>query len=88
MNTYIEVNGTSIVGWSSGAPATKNFFFFDFTPDKPLTAYEYVDVTETHTVADPDNLENESIEITAVVGKTIQVRDDWVPETPEEEDTP
>ena len=86
MNTYIEVNGTSIVGWSSGAPATKNFILFDFTPDKPLSAYEYVDVTETQTVADPDNLEKESIETTVVVGKTIQVRDDWVPESPEEKE--
>ena len=87
MNTYIELNGTSIVGWSSGAPATKNYISFDFTPDKPLSAYEYVDITETHTVADPDNLENGSIEITVVVGKTIQVRDDWVPELPEEEES-
>jgi len=84
MNTYIEVNGTSIVGWSSGAPATENFFVFDFTPEKPLEAYEYVDVTETHTVADPNDPENATIEITTVVGKTIQERADWVAPTPPE----
>lgn len=84
MNTYIEVNGTSIVGWSSGAPATDKFFAFDFTPEKPLDAYEYVDVTETHTVADPDDPENATIEITTVVGKTIQERADWVEPTPPE----
>lgn len=84
MTTYIEVIGTSIVGWSSGSPATKNFFAFDFTPEKPLDAYEYVDVTETHTVADPDDPENATIEITTVVGKTIQVRADWVEPTPPE----
>jgi hypothetical protein len=77
MNTYI--------GWSSGAPATENFFAFDFTPEKPLDAYEYVDVTETHTVADPNDPENATIEITTVVDKVIQERADWVaPEAPAE----
>lgn len=84
MTTYIEVKGTSIVGWSSGAPATENFFAFDFTPEKPLDAYEYVDVTETHTVADPNDPENATIEITTVVDKVIQVRADWVEPTPPE----
>jgi hypothetical protein len=84
MNTYIEVNGTSIIGWSSGAPATENFFAFDFTPEKPLDAYEYVDVTETHTVADPNDPENATIEITTVVDTIIQERADWVEPTPPE----
>jgi len=85
MNTYIEVNGTSIIGWSSGAPATENFFVFDFTPEKPLGAYEYVEVTETETVADPNDPENSTIEIEVVVGHTIQERADWVaPEAPAE----
>ena len=84
MTTYIEVKGTSIVGWSSGAPATENFFAFDFIPEKPLDAYEYVDVTETQTVADPNDPENATVEITTVVGKTIQERADWVEPTPPE----
>lgn len=85
MTTYIEVNGTSIVGWSSGAPATENFFAFDFTPEKPLDAYEYVDVTETHTVADPNDPENATIETEIVVGYAVQERADWVaPELPAE----
>lgn len=85
MNTYIEVNGTSIVGWSSGAPATENFFAFDFTPEKPLGAYEYVGVTETRTVPDPDDPENATIETEIVVGYVVQERADWVaPEPPAE----
>ncbi len=88
MNTYIKVAETSIVGWSSGSPATKDFFSFEFTPEHPLEAYEYITITETITVPDPDDLENSTIEEELITGYAVQVRDDWVPETPEEEDTP
>lgn len=85
MDTYIEVVGTRVVGWSSGAPATENYFNFDFIPEKPLEAYEYVEVTETITVPDPDDPENSTIEEEAVSGYVVQERADWVePEIPEE----
>lgn len=87
MNTYIELNGTSIVGWSSGAPATKNFFSFEFTPEHPLEAYEYLTLTDTTTVPDPNDPENSTIEEELITGYTIQVRDDWVLESPEEEES-
>lgn len=85
MKTYIEVVETSIIGWSSGAPATKNFFPFDFTPDKPLSAYEYVDLTETRLVPAQDDPENSTVEETLVVGKTVRVREGWNPEISSEE---
>lgn len=85
MNTYIEVVGTNIVGWSSGAPATENHFRFDFIPEKPLEAYEYIEVTTTVSVPDPEDPENATIEEAAVAGYVVQERADWVePEIPEE----
>lgn len=85
MNTYIEVIGTNIVGWSSGAPATENYFKFNnFIPEKPLEAYEYVAVTESVTVPDPKDLENSTIEEEIVVGYVVQERADWVEPTPPE----
>ncbi len=85
MDTYIEVNGTSVVGWSSGAPATEHYFKFNnFIPEKPLEAYEYVEVTETITVPDPDDPENSTVEEVAVVGYVVQERADWVEPTPPE----
>lgn len=88
MAIWIEVNGTQLTGWAKGdvAPTDTYFKWSDdtFTPTTAIAAYEYVDVTETQTVADPNDPENATIEITTVVGKTIQVRADWVEPTPPE----
>ena len=87
MLTWITLgaDGTSILGWSQSknCPA-KGYVPVDFTPEKPLEAYEYVDVTETQTVPDPDDPENSTIETEVIIGKAVQVRADWVEPTPPE----
>ena len=78
--TWISVTDTAVTGWAEGPePPTDDWFAYNWRPEKPLAAYEYVEIVETVTEPDPDPEATEGATISIEVSRGLNVRQraDW-----------